>query len=255
MTNRRIFAVALVVSLACAAGVWWWSRGPFESSGLVAAWPALLPESVLPSDSVTNRDINQAAQKALSRAGLTNAVTTFDLYPFDRARLPLEDVIENMRKDVRITRFRDNFDAWRVTFSYADDPVIAQKVTAHVLGRLVEEVNVLKVVQLRTGIVFLNDRIGELEKAQSPDRRQIELLRVQLAQMDLRLKLQEGNTGARLEMLDPASLPAGNWAKDFAPLSIAAGGMGGFLATAGVLHGFLWRRQRRRLLQAVTLGA
>ena len=41
--------------------------------------------------------VNQMTQSILSRATLTNIINTHSLYPRERKRLPIEDIIEDMR--------------------------------------------------------------------------------------------------------------------------------------------------------------
>lgn len=71
----------------------------------VGAWVILDPSydarvSFTPSPSST--EVNDGLQKALSRKSLTKLINQYDLYPADRLHMPMEDVIEGMRKNIAI---------------------------------------------------------------------------------------------------------------------------------------------------------
>jgi uncharacterized protein involved in exopolysaccharide biosynthesis len=87
-------------------------------------------------------------QQILSRGTLTNLIQTYNLYPNDRKRKPMEDVIEEMRRDVRVGGVRSmtrqvgrelsTISAFEVGFSYSDR-ILAQRVTADLVTRYIDE--------------------------------------------------------------------------------------------------------------------
>jgi uncharacterized protein involved in exopolysaccharide biosynthesis len=88
--------------------------------------------------------INAITQGVLSRSTLTSIIQTHDLYPRDRRRVPMEDVIEKMRsKDIRIGSLslqqgQNRVGAFPITFQY-ENRYLAQKVTADIVSKLMNE--------------------------------------------------------------------------------------------------------------------
>jgi polysaccharide chain length determinant protein (PEP-CTERM system associated) len=81
-------------------------------------------------------------QTILSRNTLTNIIQTYDLYRKERNRLPMEDVIESMRKQITIGTLTEvnhgRNTAFRITFAY-ENRYIAQKVTRDLMTRFIDE--------------------------------------------------------------------------------------------------------------------
>ena len=109
----------------------------YRSDAVIQVVPQRVPESYV-SATVTERvedRLRALAQQVLSRTQLEKLITEFNLFPDERRKLPLEDVIELMTKRVIIeplataqtsTR-QSQSEAFRVSFDY-QDPVLAQKV-------------------------------------------------------------------------------------------------------------------------------
>jgi len=87
-------------------------------------------------------------QQILSRGTLTNLIQTYNLYPSDRQRKPMEDIIEQMRTDIKVGGVRSltrqvgrevsTISAFEVSFSYSDR-ILAQRVTADLVTRYIDE--------------------------------------------------------------------------------------------------------------------
>ncbi|WP_321477144.1 GNVR domain-containing protein [uncultured Paludibaculum sp.] len=92
--------------------------------------------------------ITSTYQNIISRPSLLNLIQTYNLYPDDRKRLPTDDIIENMRKDITLGQMEsmsrgignrtNNVNAFRVAFSYSDRR-LAQKVTIDLMSRFIDE--------------------------------------------------------------------------------------------------------------------
>lgn len=74
-------------------------------------------------------------QTALTRNVLASIVTNFNLYPRERTRMPMEEIIDDvMRQEIRVRRVAPNLA--QVSFAY-EDPVQAQRVSQDLVGRLI----------------------------------------------------------------------------------------------------------------------
>lgn len=79
-------------------------------------------------------------KKTLSRGRLTTVINELDLYGEDRKRKPLEDVVEQMRHDTRISHAtgREGSGAIAVAFAYPD-PRTAQRVANALAATIIRD--------------------------------------------------------------------------------------------------------------------
>jgi uncharacterized protein involved in exopolysaccharide biosynthesis len=149
-----------------------------------------VPERLVPSNISTQiaERLTAMQQEILSRTSLQELIQrpSLNLYPQERLRKPMEDVIEHMRKSVKIIimegavnqpqqRFAS---AFQINFSYPDR-YKAQAVVRELMAKFIEQnVNVLR-GQANTTTNFLND---ELRSAKDNlDRLDVEMTKFKLA--------------------------------------------------------------------------
>ncbi len=138
-------AFASVVLAVVAAFLW---PDTYDSEATVQVEPPQVPERYVPSNvnSEMSQRINQMAQTVQSRANLINIIQTNNLYKSDLQRRPLEDVLADMRKDIKISPVvsvqlqtsRGPISAFRVAFEYPNR-YLAQKVTAELARGFIDE--------------------------------------------------------------------------------------------------------------------
>ena len=120
----------------------------YVSSATIKVQPQQIPEAFVQSNvnqQIAER-VNTMAQQVLSRTALTTVIQTFDLYPRDRARLPMEDVIEKMKKDIQIGQVASfgsaasgrTVPAFQIIFAYTDR-FKAQKVVSEFTTRFIDQ--------------------------------------------------------------------------------------------------------------------
>jgi len=120
----------------------------YVSSAVIKVVPAQVPEAYVQSNlnqDMTNH-IMSMAQSILSRSNLTSLINTQNLYPKERARQPLEDIIERMqKKDVSIGAVENQHvagqgpvTAFQISFRYSNR-LVAQKVTEDIVGRFISQ--------------------------------------------------------------------------------------------------------------------
>ncbi|MCC6340595.1 MAG: hypothetical protein IT166_00260 [Bryobacterales bacterium] len=121
----------------------------YMSSAVVRVVPPVVPDAFVPTNGnlEMSQRINSMAQQILSRTALTNIINSYGLYPRDRARLPMEDVVENMRKyDVRISNVvnfttsegKRQVPAFQISFAY-ENRSLAHKVCQDLVTRFINE--------------------------------------------------------------------------------------------------------------------
>ncbi len=163
---------ALVISVVVAF-LW---PDTYISVATIRVAPPQVPESFVPAN--TNQDIqgrvNALVQLILDRATLTNIVNTHGLYKSKLARMPLDDVIEEMKlNDIQVLPVRQSlnagqreaqqYPAFEIRFAYSER-FTAQKVATDLVARFLEE-NVREVSQQTVSTTqFLQDRWEESRK-------------------------------------------------------------------------------------------
>jgi polysaccharide chain length determinant protein (PEP-CTERM system associated) len=149
----------------------------YQSETLLQVVPQRVPDSYVQSTvTIRTQDrLGALSQQVMSRTELERLILDFDLYPEERARLPMQVVVARMRAFLQVSiiagpQAAADAAAFYVRFSYPD-PEIAMRVTER-LGSLFVDQNAL-------------DR-GKLAEAT------VEFLQGQLAQARGLLEVQEG---------------------------------------------------------------
>ena len=140
-----IFGPFLFTLVASVVGVYLYPDS-YVSQAVVKIVPQQLPQNLVQSainQQMSDR-INSMAQTILSRSVLTTIINSFGLYQRERTRMPIEDVVEQMKNAIQIqpvasnTGTADRIPAFAVTFSY-DNRLMAQRVVQDLVGRFIDE--------------------------------------------------------------------------------------------------------------------
>ncbi|PID71896.1 MAG: hypothetical protein CSA31_01115 [Desulfobulbus propionicus] len=107
------------------------------SSLLIYERQAVNPSKMSPDVKARTREIvSTLMQQVTSRTSLEKIIKSFNLYPEMREKLPLEDVIETMKRKISISPTKG--DVFRVSFS-GDDPRKVLRVTNALSSKFIEE--------------------------------------------------------------------------------------------------------------------
>jgi polysaccharide chain length determinant protein (PEP-CTERM system associated) len=137
----------------------------YVSQAVIRVVPSQVPENFVPSNVNVemSQRINSMAQTILSRGNLTNIISTHNLYPRERQRKPMEDVIEQMKNSIRIgqvvnlTERERGLSAFSIAFSY-ENRIMAQRVTSDLVTRFISENTRDRTNQSMLTTQFLNDQ-------------------------------------------------------------------------------------------------
>jgi polysaccharide chain length determinant protein (PEP-CTERM system associated) len=138
-------AFAFLVAGVVVAFLW---PDTYVSSAVIKVVPPQVPEAYVQSNlnqDMTNH-VMSMAQSILSRSNLTSLINTLNLYPKERARQPMEDIIERMQaRDVRIGAVENQqvsgsgpVTAFQISFRY-NNRLQAQKVTEDIVSRFISQ--------------------------------------------------------------------------------------------------------------------
>lgn len=140
VARRRVLLLALpFVTLFCALVVSSFLPDIFQSDMLIAIVPQRVPNEFVRSTVTlrTEERLNAITSQIMSRTVLEPMITEFDLFEDDRARFPMEDVVQTMREQIRVELekpvpgsrpIESSPPAFHVRFTYTD-PNIATRVT------------------------------------------------------------------------------------------------------------------------------
>lgn len=146
----------------------------YVSTSVIRVIPPQVPQEYVRTNiqAEMSSRINSMAGTILSRTNLNNIVNTHGLYPRDRKRLPMEDVIENMRKDIRISPVgvmastgsqNERINAFRISYAY-ENRMLAQKVCADLTTRFINENLTQRSNQSVQTSDFLKDQLEDRRK-------------------------------------------------------------------------------------------
>ncbi len=138
-----ILGPALAALTVAVVAAYFWPD-TYVSEARIRVVPPQVPERLVPTNvnmQMAER-VNSMTQTILSRNTLTNIIQTYDLYRRERNRMPMDDVIENMRKAISIGNLTEvnqgRNAAFRITYAY-DNRYTAQKVTRDLMTRFIDE--------------------------------------------------------------------------------------------------------------------
>ena len=138
----------------------------YVSSALIRVTSSQVPDRYVQTNlnQMLAERISAISQGVLSRSTLTNIIQTHDLYPRERRRLPMEDIIEKMRtKHIRIGAINlqnstKSVGAFPISFEY-ENRFLAQKVTSDIVSRLINENERETMTQSQTTTDFLTTEV------------------------------------------------------------------------------------------------
>ncbi|HVN06596.1 MAG TPA: hypothetical protein VMT86_19390 [Bryobacteraceae bacterium] len=144
----------------------------FVSTAVMRITPQQIPERLVPSNISTQmaERLMSMQQQIESRTSLQELIQrpSLNLYPKDRQRKPMEDVIDQMRKAIKITLLDSGVaqspqrpaSAFAISFSYSDR-YKAQAVVRELVSKFTEETNNQLRQQANTTTQFLNDQLKD----------------------------------------------------------------------------------------------
>ena len=145
--HRSLILAPMLAGLVISVVVAFLWPDTYVSSATIRVLPPQIPEGLLsmPLSMDMSQRVNQMTQSILSRATLTNIINTHSLYPRERKRLPIEDIIEDMRsKAINVGLIsgggtnQGKTMAFTVSFKY-ENRVIAQRVCADLVTKFIDE--------------------------------------------------------------------------------------------------------------------
>ncbi len=167
--NFRWILAPVFAGLVISTTVAYLMQDTYVSQALIRIQPQQISPTVVPE--VTSQDladrIDAMAQSIESHNTLSTIITSFGLYAKELKNEPMEDVVSDMKKAIRIRPMEGvtnvsgkNLPAMEVAFSYRD-PVLAQKVCADIVTRFVNAHTQGSLENEQQAYAFINDQYQE----------------------------------------------------------------------------------------------
>jgi polysaccharide chain length determinant protein (PEP-CTERM system associated) len=166
-----IFGPFLLCLVASVVGVYLWPD-TYVSTAVVKVTPQQVPEAMVQSTHTQQMfdQINSMEQVILSRSTLTTIINNYGLYQRERARMPIEDVIDMMKKAIIVapvaTAANSNsrtIPAFAVQYSY-EDRYKAQRVVSDLTSRFIDESTRNRSSQSYITTQFMKDEVDQAKK-------------------------------------------------------------------------------------------
>jgi polysaccharide chain length determinant protein (PEP-CTERM system associated) len=138
--KSRIWVLLLPFAIVAAGTAVWVRHLPdqYRSETVILVVPQRVPESYVRSTVTTRIEdrLQSLVQQILSRTRLERIVRDFDLYAKERQTGIMEDVIEQMRRDIGVQVLRG--DSFRISYM-GDNPRMVMRVTERLASLFIEE--------------------------------------------------------------------------------------------------------------------
>ncbi len=198
-----IFGPFLICIVASVVGVFLWPD-VYVSDGIIKIEQQQISPNLV-QVAVTQDmidQINSMQETIESRNVLSNIITTYDLYPRERSRQTMEDVVQTMKNQIDVHPLgageNRNVPAFRVAFSYPDARK-AQKVVEDLMGRFMSESTRNQSSKAFQATELLKDESEQAQKELDAIENQ---LTAYMAENNGRLPDQRGENYQRLQSLE-----------------------------------------------------
>ncbi|HXP89095.1 MAG TPA: GNVR domain-containing protein [Bryobacteraceae bacterium] len=168
-----IFGPFLLCLVASVVGAYLWPE-TYTSQAEIKIVPQQVPENMVQAgvNQAMNDRINAMAQSIESRTELTTIIQTFNLYPKERSRTVMEDVIEQMKKAIKIVPITSLatessarvIPAFAIQFSY-ENKYLAQRVVADLTTKFIDEAIRNRANATYETVQFIKDEADKAKKS------------------------------------------------------------------------------------------
>ena len=186
--RRRLWLILILPALTLFGALLYSStiRNLYQSDMLIAIIPQRVPDSFVRSTVTLRADerLDEISVQVMSRTNLGRIIEEMDLYPEQRAGMPLEDVIALMRTDLivglepvrRGPRGPEPPHAFHVRFTYTD-PATAARVTQKIGAIFVEQNSLGRGALAQATNEFLESQLAEARRRLEQQERKVESFR------------------------------------------------------------------------------
>jgi uncharacterized protein involved in exopolysaccharide biosynthesis len=131
---KRVLVAGAIVGLGIGFATTFLLAPQYSSSAVISVWSA--------DNGALTEAVEQLSQDVMSRGNLASMSRNLNLYPGERQRMPIEDVLEMMKENIRIVAAPvivngKNAPAFQLSFMYPDQ-IKAQKVVNALISGFID---------------------------------------------------------------------------------------------------------------------
>ena len=183
--KKWVILVPAVVLAATAFVAWPFLPKRYQSGTTITVVPQRVPESYVPPTATQKIEdrLRSLQAQMLSRTNLERIIRDSDLYPSERKRLPMEDVVEMMRRDVEIQIMGDTFRVAYVSQNPKQAMDVAGRLTSILLNEGMQDRQALAAMTSD----FLEDQLANTRRDFAENARKMDLARIEKNAVTVRL--------------------------------------------------------------------
>lgn len=166
-----ILGPAFIALVATVVGVYLWPD-TYVSKASVKVVPQIMPDSLVPSNINQQMDarIGSMANNILSRNVLTQIINQYSLYPRERSRMPIDDVVQKMHDHIKLSPVQTLgaaperiASAFSISFEY-ENRFLAQKVVQNLASQFIDQNTRDRAAAAVSTTNFLQDQLSDAKK-------------------------------------------------------------------------------------------
>src|SRR5438270_335956 len=168
--RRWLLLLPFFLGWICVWGISWILPASYRSETVILVERQKVPEQyVVPNVAVDLQErLQSMTQQILSRTRLEKIVENFNLYPQERARMGLDQVVEKMRSEIKIDlveapNHQGELTAFKISYT-APTAKLAQDITGELTSLLIDENLQAQAQQSESTTQFLGTQLDEAKK-------------------------------------------------------------------------------------------
>jgi protein tyrosine kinase modulator len=179
-----VFGPFLLTLVIAVVGAYLWPDS-YQSTAVIKIVPQQVPEKLV--QSTVNQDVSgrlaSMSADIRSNTTLTTIITNFDLYKRERNRMPMQDVVELMNKNISIQQIGQapgarEFPAFSVQFTY-ENRLLAKRVVDDLVNRFLSANKQTRSTATWQTTEFLKNQVDQAKKELDAAEQQLTQFRVQ----------------------------------------------------------------------------
>jgi polysaccharide chain length determinant protein (PEP-CTERM system associated) len=170
LRQKWYIIIPLAISIVVSYGYYKSLPKIYKATTTILVLPQKIPESYVRSTITTSvsDQLNTISQEILSRTRLEKVIQTLNLYPELRQKVPMEEVVEAMKKSIEVNLQSQPYsDRAQNTFSISHEgkePRTVMLVTNQLASLFIEEHLKAREQQAESTSIFLSKELSEVEK-------------------------------------------------------------------------------------------
>ena len=167
LRRKQLIILFLLLGIACGLGQYLRMPKVYQCSALIKYQRQTINPTAMSPDDIRTRTrdvVDTVSQQIMSRTSLESLIKEFDLYSSSQNAIPMEDLVDTMRKYRIKTRLLQGGDVFEVSFQGGDQNKVL-KVTNALAAKFIEENLRFRQEQASQTSVYVRDELNMAKEA------------------------------------------------------------------------------------------